>query len=78
MLKMKKECAKCHVTTDKDKTAYICSYECTYCESCSQEMEHVCPQCNGELILRPKRVKSPMQVVASQLKEKLSPLSFKK
>ncbi|WP_425414774.1 DUF1272 domain-containing protein [Peribacillus kribbensis] len=35
--------------------AYICTYECTYCPGCSEEMELVCPNCGGELVKRPKR-----------------------
>jgi hypothetical protein len=33
-----------------------CSYECTFCRWCAEEMAHLCPNCGGELVSRPKRV----------------------
>jgi hypothetical protein len=35
--------------------AAICSYECTFCVECAEEMEHVCPNCGGDLVPRPRR-----------------------
>jgi len=35
--------------------ALICSYECTWCESCAAELGHRCPNCGGELVARPTR-----------------------
>ena len=37
--------------------AYICSYECSWCGSCADAMNHVCPNCGGELLRRPRRPK---------------------
>ena len=37
--------------------AYICSYECTWCGSCTKAMHHTCPNCGGELVKRPRRAK---------------------
>ena len=37
-------------------TAVICSFECTFCADCGAQMEHVCPNCGGELVARPKRI----------------------
>ncbi|MFE3758227.1 DUF1272 domain-containing protein [Nocardia tengchongensis] len=36
--------------------ALICSYECTFCESCGRTMDYVCPNCGGELVARPRRL----------------------
>ncbi|QDP02977.1 DUF1272 domain-containing protein [Thalassotalea sp. PS06] len=33
----------------------MCSYECTFCKECSATMNFICPNCNGELVLRPTR-----------------------
>lgn len=33
----------------------ICSYECTFCSRCTEEMSSICPNCGGELIRRPRR-----------------------
>ncbi|MBZ5505230.1 MAG: DUF1272 domain-containing protein [Acidobacteriia bacterium] len=54
-LQMKPECEKCHQPLPASGVAMICSYECTFCESCAGEMKNVCPNCSGELLRRPKR-----------------------
>ena len=56
MLEMRTTCEKCEVTLNHLGIAYICSYECTFCESCSESMKHVCPNCSGELLRRPRRL----------------------
>lgn len=55
MLEMKKCCEKCGANTDVEQLAFICSYECTFCEACSSSMGHVCPNCGGNLVVRPTR-----------------------
>ena len=55
MLEMKGECERCEKAVAKDGVAYICSFECTFCESCSAEMEFICPNCTGRLVVRPER-----------------------
>ena len=36
--------------------ARICSFECTFCESCAiQVLGGQCPNCRGELVARPRR-----------------------
>lgn len=54
-LEMKACCEKCESPLEMDKLAYICSYECTFCHTCSDEMNATCPNCRGELVRRPKR-----------------------
>jgi len=54
-LDLKKICEKCGGTLVGNGVAYICSYECTYCASCAEEMNFVCPNCEGELVRRPRR-----------------------
>ena len=34
-------------------TRAICSYECTFCPAVREAMEHVCPNCGGELVAAP-------------------------
>ncbi|WP_369683875.1 DUF1272 domain-containing protein [Salipaludibacillus sp. LMS25] len=51
---MREKCEKCSVGLKGDSVAYICTHECTFCESCSKIMRHVCPNCGGELARRPK------------------------
>ena len=55
MLEMKAGCEKCETPTPKDGEAEICSFECTFCPPCAEGMAHVCPNCGGELLPRPKR-----------------------
>ena len=36
--------------------ARICSFECTFCADCAeQRFDGVCPNCGGDLVLRPTR-----------------------
>ena len=55
MLSMKPHCEKCKADLGKANDAFICSYECTFCPPCTEKMNHVCPNCGGELVARPKR-----------------------
>ncbi|MBA3390654.1 MAG: DUF1272 domain-containing protein [Actinomycetota bacterium] len=57
-LEMRSECERCAVAIAEDGVAFICSYECTFCERCAGEMRHACPNCGGELLKRPRRSKS--------------------
>lgn len=57
-LEMKKTCEKCH--SKVSQSAYICVYECTFCESCTKDMSYICPNCGGELVKRPKPKGSKM------------------
>lgn len=57
MLELRPSCECC----DRDLPpasldARICSFECTFCSRCADEvLEGVCPNCGGELIRRPVR-----------------------
>jgi hypothetical protein len=53
-LEMKKECEKCGRALPADGEAYICTYECTFCGACSAALNSICPNCDGELVLRPR------------------------
>jgi uncharacterized protein len=54
-LEMRSACERCGAALQPDGDAVICSYECTFCSSCGEAMDHVCPNCGGELVARPKR-----------------------
>jgi hypothetical protein len=54
-LEMRTECERCGVVLALDSAATICSFECTFCVSCAESMGHVCPNCGGELVARPRR-----------------------
>lgn len=54
-LEMRATCERCGRALEPGGVAFICSYECTFCEKCSQEMHATCPNCGGELVRRPRR-----------------------
>jgi hypothetical protein len=57
-LEMRERCERCtkHLPMDA-KDAFICSYECTFCSQCAGAMNRICPNCGGELVLRPARAR---------------------
>lgn len=58
-LQMKEACETCHAELGWQSAAYICSYECTFCEDCTTGAHtHTCPNCGGELVRRPKRART--------------------
>jgi hypothetical protein len=54
-LEMRESCERCDAPLAPGAEAFICSYECTFCLSCSVELDGVCPNCGGELVRRPRR-----------------------
>jgi hypothetical protein len=64
-LEMRERCERCAwpLTPDAD-AAYICSYECTFCATCANALNGVCPNCGGELVRRPRRVQKPPEKAA--------------
>ncbi|PYI60494.1 MAG: DUF1272 domain-containing protein [Verrucomicrobia bacterium] len=63
-LELKGSCEKCEATLTPGGAAYICSYECTYCARCAGQLNFVCPNCEGELVRRPRRKESSSSIVA--------------
>jgi len=57
MLELRPGCECCDVdlpATSSD--ARICSFECTFCVSCAEDvLAGTCPNCGGELVVRPRR-----------------------
>ena len=54
-LEMRAVCERCGAVLEPGGDALICSYECTFCTACGAAMSHVCPNCGGELVPRPRR-----------------------
>jgi hypothetical protein len=54
-LDMRSACERCQSGLSPDGAARICSYECTFCVECAEDMEAICPNCGGELVPRPRR-----------------------
>ena len=58
-LAMKVTCERCGEALGPGEVAFICSYECTFCEACTDSLEATCPNCQGELVRRPRRPAEP-------------------
>ena len=54
-LELRGGCERCGAALPPDGEAMICSYECTFCVACADATENVCPNCQGELVPRPRR-----------------------
>lgn len=57
MLQLRPNCECCNRDLPPESTeALICSFECTFCRSCSEHvLDGRCPNCGGELVARPRR-----------------------
>jgi len=57
MLQLRPNCECCNRDLPADSSdAYICSFECTFCRACANDVLHLrCPNCRGELLPRPRR-----------------------
>jgi hypothetical protein len=57
MLDLRPNCEACDRDLAPDQPgAMICTFECTFCESCGfGRFESTCPNCGGELVARPQR-----------------------
>jgi hypothetical protein len=64
-LEMRTACERCGAALTHDGEAYVCSFECTFCAGCRTSMNAVCPNCGGELVRRPRRVRKPAEAITS-------------
>ena len=57
MLQLRPNCECCNRDLPPDSAdAFICTFECTFCRACANEILHAkCPNCGGELVSRPRR-----------------------
>lgn len=57
MLQLRPNCECCDTDLPPGSPdARICSFECTFCRTCSeQRLARQCPNCGGELLARPRR-----------------------
>lgn len=71
MLKMKPGCERCKAAIDLQDDVFICSYECTFCRSCTDDMASICPNCDGELVRRPVRDRAPLPVTMGLMQRRI-------
>ena len=58
-LEMRAQCKRCQAALSQESDqARICSYECTFCATCTKTMQGRRPNCGGELLQRPRRKKA--------------------
>ena len=56
MLDMRPDCERCGTDLPANlPSAFICSFECSFCASCAEALDERCPNCGGELVDRPTR-----------------------
>lgn len=57
MLELRPSCENCNKRLPADSIeAMICSFECTFCQTCVDEvLQNVCPNCGGGFCKRPIR-----------------------
>jgi hypothetical protein len=62
MLELRPGCECCNVDLPPESAgAMICSFECTFCVRCAVErLGRRCPNCEGELLPRPRRALSKL------------------
>lgn len=62
MLALRPVCENCNKSLPNESTeARICSYECTFCKDCVEQILHnVCPNCGGGFVPRPIRPKDQL------------------
>lgn len=62
MLELRPGCECCDKDLPPDSTeARICSFECTFCATCAEQvLGGLCPNCGGELVVRPRRPASKL------------------
>jgi uncharacterized protein len=62
MLAIRPNCECCNRDLpNESQDALICTFECTFCVGCaSVKLGHVCPNCGGELVRRPRRPASKL------------------
>jgi len=63
MLELRPNCEMCDRDLPPDSAeARICSYECTFCVDCVEQVLHnVCPNCGGGFVSRPIRPKRALR-----------------
>lgn len=56
MLQMRPNCECCDRDLPPDAAAFICTFECTFCPECGNDvLGGVCPNCGGNFAPRPIR-----------------------
>ncbi|KQO12575.1 hypothetical protein ASF11_16310 [Acidovorax sp. Leaf76] len=76
MLELRPNCECCNKDLPPDSTdARICTFECTFCSDCaSTRLDHICPNCGGDLVQRPRRPASKLAKYPASTERVLKPV----
>lgn len=80
MLELRQYCEHCGKDLPNESSeAMICSYECTYCKDCVENiLENVCPNCSGGFEKRPTRPKNGLEKHPMTTVKIINPISNNK
>lgn len=80
MLEIRPTCEHCNTPLPYDsEDAMICTFECTYCKDCVQDvLQDVCPNCGGNFVERPIRPSKLLDKYPASKKEIHKPVDLKK
>ena len=80
MLEIRQHCENCDkgLPNDSDE-AMICSYECTFCSDCVENvLENVCPNCGGAFEKRPTRPSAQLEKHPPRMDKVYKPVQINK
>ena len=80
MLEIRQSCENCDKSLPNDSNeAMICSYECTFCKDCVENvLGNVCPNCGGGFEKRPTRPNSQLDKYPVRNDKVFRPIEFNK
>ena len=75
MLELRPNCECCDKDLPRDsEEAVICTFECTFCTSCADEiLQGVCPNCGGNFVPRPIRPANKLDEYPASTRRVLKP-----
>ncbi|MEL6924125.1 MAG: DUF1272 domain-containing protein [Bacteroidota bacterium] len=79
MLQIRPNCENCgNVLPNESSEAMICTFECTFCRSCVEQVLHnVCPNCGGGFESRPTRPNGLLEKYPLRKEPVLKPVDLK-
>ncbi|MBL4615711.1 MAG: DUF1272 domain-containing protein [Magnetovibrio sp.] len=75
MLELRPNCECCDIDLPPESPdARICTFECTFCAPCAEDkLNNVCPNCGGNLVVRPIRPAAALEKNPASEKRILKP-----
>jgi hypothetical protein len=75
MLELRPCCECCgRALPPESENARMCSFECTFCVPCAEQvLKNICPNCGGELVRRPRRVGEMLEKYPASTERRVKP-----